>query len=330
MTSTLPEWRTGRVVSAEPVARDVRRIVIERPGSGRAEPGSHVDVRLRLGERADVRSYSVVEAEGDLITISVLRVPQSRGGSAYMHQLVPGDQLEVSQPLQHFPLRVGAPRYVLLAGGIGITALARMARVLRDVGADYTLVYVGRSRDRMAYAAELADLHGDRLVLHVDDEQTPLDVASLVASVVGHPLRAATELYMCGPIRLMNAVRLEWEAGALPLVNLRFETFGSSGWFQPEEFVVTVPDRHVETTVRTDETVLEALTRAGVDVMYDCRKGECGLCLLDVACLDGVIDHRDVFLSAEQKQGGRSLSTCVSRVVSGAAGSPPRIWLSTS
>ena len=28
--------------------------------------------------------------------------------------------------------------------------------------------------------------------------------------------------------------------------------------------------------------MLEALTRAGVDLMYDCRKGECGLCLLDV------------------------------------------------
>ena len=95
----------------------------------------------------------------------------------------PGDELEVTQPLQNFPLRVGAPRYVLLAGGIGITAVAEMARVLRHVGADYTLVYVGRSRERMAYVAELAELHGDRLVLHVDAEGTPLDVAELVGSV---------------------------------------------------------------------------------------------------------------------------------------------------
>ena len=69
----------------------------------------------------------------------------------------------MTQPLQNFPLRVGAPRYVLLAGGIGITAVAEMARVLRHVGADYTLVYVGRGRDRMAYVVELAELHGDRL-----------------------------------------------------------------------------------------------------------------------------------------------------------------------
>ena len=110
--------------------------------------------------------------------------------------------------------------------------------------------------------------------------------------------------------------------------NLRYETFGSSGWFQPEEFVVTVPERAVETIVRTDETILQALTRAGLDLMYDCRKGECGLCLLDVDRVEGVVDHRDVFLSAGQKECGRSLSTCVSRVVADAAGTAPHLWLS--
>jgi ferredoxin len=184
-----------------------------------------------------------------------------------------------------------------------------MARVLRHVGADYTLVYVGRARERMAYVAELAELHGERLVLHVDAEGSPLDVAELVRSV-----DAQTELYMCGPIRLMDAVRRSWQDAGLPPANLRYETFGSSGWFEPQEFVARVPQRRVETTVRTDETLLEALTRAGVDLMYDCRKGECGLCLLDVSSVDGALDHRDVFLSADQQATGRALATCVSRV----------------
>ena len=134
----------------------------------------------------------------------------------------------------------------------------------------------------MAYVVELAELHGDRLVLHVDAEGSPLDVAELVA--LGRCEQ--TELYMCGPIRLMDAVRRGWQDAGLPPANLRYETFGSSGWFEPEEFVVRIPQRQVETTVRTDETLLEALTRAGVDLMYDCRKGECGLCLLDV-CVRG-------------------------------------------
>jgi vanillate monooxygenase ferredoxin subunit len=329
-TSAQPDWSTGRVVATAPVARDVQRITIQRPGRGRAAPGSHVDVRVSIGDTTDVRSYSVVESddEGALLTISVLRVPQSRGGSVFMHSLAPGDELQVTQPLQNFPLSAVAPRHVLLAGGIGITAVAAMARVLHGVGADYTLVYVGRSRERMAYVDELADLHGDRLVVHVDAEQTPLDVAELVGSISGHPLGGVTELYMCGPIRLMDAVRREWDAATLPTVNLRFETFGSSGWFQPEEFVVSVPERQVETTVGTDETVLEALIRAGVDLMYDCRKGECGLCLLDVDAVQGVLDHRDVFLSAAQKDCGRSLSTCVSRVAAAQGSSTrPRVSL---
>ena len=141
---------------------------------------------MPLGAGSDVRSYSVVDSsdDGGLLTISVLRVPQSRGGSAYMHGLAAGAELPVTQPLQNFPLRVGAPRYLLLAGGIGITAVSEMARVLRTVGADYTLVYVGRGRERMAYVVELAELHGDRLVLHVDAEGTPLDVAGLVLSLI--------------------------------------------------------------------------------------------------------------------------------------------------
>jgi ferredoxin-NADP reductase len=321
----LPEWATGTVVASTPVAQDVRRLTIARPPRGRAAPGSHVDVRVPLDEGSDVRSYSVVESsdDGGLVTISVLRVRQSRGGSAFMHGLSPGDRLEVTQPLQNFPLRVGAPRYLLLAGGIGITAVTEMARVLRHVGADYTLVYVGRSRERMAYVVELTELHGDRLVLHVDAEGTPLDVTELVGSV-----DAQTELYMCGPIRLMDDVRRNWQDSGLPPANLRYETFGSSGWFEAEEFVARFPGRRVETTVRTDETLLEALTRAGVDLMYDCRKGECGLCLLDVACVEGALDHRDVFLSQAQQASNRALAACVSRVASrSGAGVPPAVEL---
>jgi ferredoxin-NADP reductase len=272
-----------------------------------------------------VRSYSVVESDedGGLLTISVLRVPQSRGGSAFMHALAPGDELAVTQPLQNFPLRVGAPRYVLLAGGIGITAVAEMARVLRHVGADYTLVYVGRSRERMAYVVELGELHGERLVPRVDAEGSPLDVGELVRS-----LDDQTELYMCGPIRLMDAVRRDWQDAGLPPANLRYETFGSSGWFEPQEFVARIPQRQVETTVRTDETLLEALARAGVDLMYDCRKGECGLCLLDVSCVEGTLDHRDVFLSRAQQASGRSLATCVSRVAATSGDRTPTVSLS--
>jgi vanillate O-demethylase ferredoxin subunit len=54
-------------------------------------------------------------------------------------------------------------------------------------------------------------------------------------------------------------------------------------------------------------------------MMFDCRKGECGLCQVDITDFDGVIDHRDVFLSEKQRQLGKKLCTCVSRAVSHSA-----------
>jgi ferredoxin-NADP reductase len=316
-TDNQAQWRTARVVAVETVATRVRRITLERPGPvRRAQPGSHIDVEVRLPGRRDTRSYSVVESGGDgrLLTISVLHTAQSRGGSAFMHSLEVGDELRTTQPLQNFPLRVGAPRYVLLAGGIGITALVEMARVLRTLRTDYTLVYVARSADRMAYREQLAELHGDRLQVFLDDEGSPLDVTALVKDVASGA--AHTELYMCGPIRLMDAVRRTWRELDLPLHDLRFETFGNSGWFDPEEFLVSVPRLGIETVVGTDTTMLEALTAAGADLMYDCRKGECGLCLVSVRDVQGTLDHRDVFLSERQQAAGTKVCTCVSRVVS--------------
>jgi len=322
-----PVWHAARVVEAEPVAAGVRRITVERPLPRQAEPGSHVDVRVRTGTGWDTRSYSVVEsnADGSRLTISVQLAAASRGGSAYMHTLAVGDELETTQPLQNFPLRIGAQRYVLLAGGIGITAIVEMARVLGSLGADYRLVYVGRSRDVMAYDDRLAAEHGERLVVHVDDEGSSLDVGSLVDDVAADSLAARTELYMCGPIRLMDAVRRAWLAAALPPTNLRYETFGNSGWFEPEPFVVRVPELGIETTVGTDTTVLDTLSAAGADLMYDCRKGECGLCLMDVAGVDGRIDHRDVFLSTAQQERGNRLCLCVSRVAADPGRNDPAV-----
>ncbi|MEX5299567.1 PDR/VanB family oxidoreductase [Kocuria sp. CPCC 205292] len=313
-------WQNAVVVAVEDVAAGIRRVVLAPEQPRPVRPGEHVDVRVLVHGEQQVRSYSVVDADDDgaQLALSVFRTPASRGGSIFMHELRPGQVLEITQPLQNFPLRVGAPSYVLLAGGIGITAVAGMAALLRRLGADYRLVYVARSRAAMAYLDELADLHGDRLEAHVDDEGGSLDVPALVAGV---PEDA--ELYMCGPIRLMDAVRRSWAERGLDRTGLRYETFGNSGWFAAEPFVVRVPRLGAEAVVGSDESLLEALEREGLDMMSDCRKGECGLCQVKVLGLAGRIDHRDVFYSDRQKEAGTSLCCCVSRVVSAAPETGP-------
>jgi vanillate O-demethylase ferredoxin subunit len=310
-------WQLGTVVEVRNVATDIQRIVIEPALRRTAEPGSHIDVMARIEGHTDKRSYSVVESseDGARLVISVLRAPLSRGGSVFMHTLQPGDQLEITQPLQNFPLRVGAERYILLAGGIGITAIISMARVLKNLRMDYTFVYAGRSRAAMAYLAELQELHGTNLVVHVDDEGTSLDVNRLVASAAD-----GTELYMCGPIRLMDAVRRSWTERELSYPNLRYETFGNSGWYDPEEFIVKVPTLGLEVAVGQGRSMLEALEDAGADMMFDCRKGECGLCEVKILRLEGAIDHRDVFYSARQQDATEKMACCVSRAVTSQTG----------
>jgi vanillate O-demethylase ferredoxin subunit len=319
---TRTHWQRARVVEVSDVAADVRRIVLapERPEP--AAPGSHIDVEI--GDRTGrVRSYSVVRSEdgGRRLTLSVRLSPTSSGGSATMHRLRAGDELTVTGPLQNFPLAVGATRYVLVAGGIGVTALVAMASTLRRRGADYTLVFAGRSRAAMAYLDDLVAEHGDRVRVHVDDEGTPLEVDDLVSGIARTPAAANTELYMCGPIGLMNAITRSWAEHDLPATNLRFETFGSSGRYPAEEFVVRLPQFDREITVASDTSILDALEAAGVETLADCRKGECGLCLAKVIDSTGSIDHRDVFLSESQKKRSSSLCLCVSRAVAADSGS---------
>jgi vanillate O-demethylase ferredoxin subunit len=184
-----------------------------------------------------------------------------------------------------------------------------MARHLRGRGTDYQFIYAGRSRKVMPYVDDLVDEHGNRVHLHMDDEDGLLDIPGLVGAC-----DPTTMLYMCGPKGLMDVVASEWRLKGLPGVNLRFETFGNSGNHPPEEFSVRIPRLGIETQVSPETTILDALLAAGADMMYDCLRGECGLCEVRVLDTTGVIDHRDVFLSEDQRRQGKTLCTCVTRV----------------
>ena len=309
-------WQHGTVVTSTPLTSAIRRIELEVEQPVRVEPGSHVEVLVTIGDTTDRRAYSVVDAseDGSRIALSVFASATSRGGAAAMHGLRPGDRVELTRPMNDFPLRRGARRYVLLAGGVGITAILGMAERLRTIREDYRFVYVGRSRGAMAYLDRAAE-HGERFELHVGDEATALDVDELVAGI-----GPGTELYVCGPIRLMDAVRRAWLERALPPSLLRMETFGNSGWFDAAPFTVRIPAIGLEARVEPHQSMLEALEAAGADMLSDCRKGECGLCEVRVLGLDGDIDHRDVFYSERQRDARSRLCCCVSRVVPGAAG----------
>ena len=205
-------WRRARVIDVREVAQHVRRIVLEPERlEAPAPPGSHIDIGVYVNGRADVRSYSVVgmSGYGTELVLGVQLARQSRGGSAYMHNLRRGQEVSITQPLQNFPLNYGRPGYVLAAGGIGITAMVAMGKALKARGAAYRFVYGARSRDLMAFLDELVPEHGDRLDLRIDDEGSSLDVADLVAGVPD-----GGELYVCGPTPMLDAIKAAWAQAA--------------------------------------------------------------------------------------------------------------------
>lgn len=309
-------WTDAVIESFEDLTPTVREFRIRPAGDAAAvqrhEPGSHLQVQLLVDGRPELRSYSLVgKPDGQTWRIAVKRLDDGRGGSRAMWRLAAGDRLQVSGPRNHFPLDFNAPAYLLVAGGIGITPLLGMAQALAgrcaQSGRSLRMLYGVRSESELAYGEMLRASLGGRLQAAVDAR---IDFAGEIAA-----LPVGAQMYVCGPVPMLDAARHAWEASGRPATDLRYETFGNSGRFSPQAFRVLIPRHALDITVPPGCSLLDALEQAGVEAVSDCKRGECGLCTLDVLALDGEIDHRDVFLSEHEKQQNTRLCACVSRVV---------------
>lgn len=304
-------WTPATLIDTRDLSPSIREFVIKPDNyNGAAYPvGSHIDVAVTIDGQPETRSYSLVgEADPRGHRIAVRRAEDSRGGSRYMWSLKPGARLEVTQPASLLSVDWSRRHYCLIAGGIGITPIIGAAQALARRGADVTLHYAVRLRGDAAYLDELAAMLGDRLVVHCSDENLRLDLDALFGSLPQDSLAL-----FCGPIRLLDAARHAWTAAGRELSDLRYETFGSSGSLPTETFRVRLKDANVEIEIPRERSILDVLNAAGHEVMSDCRRGECGICAIDVVDIEGEIDHRDVFFSDHQKGENRKICACVSR-----------------
>ena len=275
-------------------------------------PGAHIDVHIRPGL---VRQYSLHNGSdtGDGYEIAVKREPDSRGGSAAMHALEEGGLLSISAPRNNFPLDPAARHATLVAGGIGITPILGMARHLQAAGTPFTLHYFTRSADHTAFLDVLsAPDYAGRLQLH-----HALD-PDAVAAYLGRELRerpAGGHLYMCGPRPFMDLVKAA--ASAWPQDAVHLEHFGAdplqAAGLQ-DSFQVTLARSGGTYLVPEGKSIVEVLSGHGVEVEVSCEQGICGTCLTRV--LDGEPDHRDMFLTEDEKAAGDRMTLCVSRAKS--------------
>ncbi|VVQ13195.1 Carnitine monooxygenase reductase subunit [Pseudomonas fluorescens] len=298
-----------RIERIDPLTPRIRRLILvadaAQPLPG-FTPGAHIEVWIP-GSKPMWRAYSLVSLPGNVhYEIAVQLEDQSSGGSRWMHEVQVGQQVLVRAPKNHFPLVADASDYLLIAGGIGITPMLGMARALAARQRPFTLHYAGRDAERMAYLEEVQALGTARCWISGGNQARRLPLAHLLDSHA-----SGRQLYVCGPKSLIGEVLqtargLGWDDS-----QLHSELFIGSLDTEPEgAFEVELRTSGVTLQVPAGKSVLEAMIEADLDPMFDCRRGDCGVCVAQI--LEGAAEHRDLCLSARERADG-SFCTCVSR-----------------
>lgn len=271
------------------------------------EPGAHIDLVL---SPELTRQYSLCgdPAEPYRWRIGVLRAPDSRGGSEFVHsRLRVGDSVEVAGPRNNFRL-VEAEHHLFIAGGIGITPILPMLAEVSAKGGRWTLLYGGRTENSMAFLDEIRQLSGGEVHIVPQDRYGLLDLKRFLD---GH--QPGRVVYCCGPSPLIDAVEAlcaGWPSGSLHrerfAPRVRQEAVGEDG-----EFEVELASSGLRLSVPAGTSLLKVLEQAGCRISNSCRAGICGTCLVNV--LEGIPEHNDDLLDDEQRDAGKVMLPCVSR-----------------
>lgn len=307
-----------QITRAEMMTCDVRRLELSDPDGKPLPPfhaGAHLHLKTDVSAADRWRNYSIINAaaQGRHYEIAVLRQPRGRGGSLYMcDRLRIGDIILSRPPKNDFPLAVGATNHVLIAGGIGVTPILAMAETLASTERSFEFHYCCKCLEQMAFRERVLSISDVKPSLYFDgaDPSKGIDLAT----VLGTP-NDNRHAYVCGPRGMIDAAISTARSLGWPPQNIHFELFSAlaaESGDRPIEVVARASNRRV--LVPQDRSILDCLIDAGLDPVFDCKRGECGACVTTV--LDGIPEHRDYVLDDETRQFGRSMCICVSRAKS--------------
>ncbi|MFJ2975249.1 PDR/VanB family oxidoreductase [Kluyvera sp. NPDC087067] len=272
------------------------------------QAGAHLDVYLP-GEL--IRPYSLCGDPQDShhYQLGILKDSQSKGGSLAAHALREGDVVQVSEPRNLFALAEHSAHSLLIGGGIGITPMLAMAAELHRAGRSFSLHYCARTRDLAAFLPQLAACaYAPQVHLHFSDEQR-INLDAVLCDVP-----EGSHVYTCGPSRLMEAVSDRAKAHGYSPEQIHQECFSAEVETGGQPFEVVAAASGITVQVAANQTIVEALAQAGLKVCVSCKQGICGSCLTDV--LEGEPDHRDHYLTDEEKADGDQILLCCSRAKS--------------
>jgi vanillate O-demethylase ferredoxin subunit len=271
--------------------------------------GSHIDLHLPDGM---IRSYSLVNdpSERSRYVIAVNKDAASRGGSRFVHAtLRAGDIITISHPRNNFVLQEDAAHSILIAGGIGITPLLSMIRRLEALGRSWELFYAARTRLAAAFVDELSALRpGVQANLHLNFDQEPSGRMFDLAAIVKNAPDDA-HLYCCGPVPMLEAFEMATRDRPAGQVHVEYfkakEKPAAEGGFE-----VRLARSNRTIKVEAGKTILNALLDAGIAVNYACTEGVCGTC--ETRVIEGIPDHRDLFLGKSEQAANNTMMICCS------------------
>ncbi len=305
-----------RVAEVETVAWGIRRLKLVPLGmSGFPDfsGGAHTVLSMADGDRTLRNPYSLMSSPFDVSSyeVSVLRTPDSRGGSVFIHDKIrEGSELSLSPPVNLFPVDRRARRHILIAGGIGITPFMAMMRQLEHEDAPFELHYCMRSGERGAYWRALKEQYGRRAHLYFDDQGEAMPLATILDC---QPL--GTHLYVCGPSAMIDWVLKSARDAGWPDENVHHERFSAPPTGKP--FTIELARSGKTIPVAPHQSMLEAIEAAGVGAPYLCRGGACGQCESKVVSCSSALQHNDHYLSDAEKASGQKIMVCVSRIDGG-------------
>jgi len=298
--------KTGLVLlHKQRVANGIVELTFSRPSRASLpswDPGAHIDLTMPNGM---TRQYSLCGAPNrqSTWTIAVRRDPQGRGGSIYLHDLLEtGQHISAAGPRNSFVLEP-APEYLFIAGGIGITPILPMLAAASARDAAWSLIYSGQSRSSMAYL-DRVEAHASHVVVHPKDVKGRLNLDAAIG-------RAGPEsvIYCCGPERMLDGVQRHCREQGRTCRVERFQPPSPNG--AVHGFDIQLKQSGLTLAVPPDRSILDVVENAGVQILSSCRSGTCGTC--EVAVIDGVPDHKDDVLTADERRSNATVMTCVSR-----------------
>jgi ring-1,2-phenylacetyl-CoA epoxidase subunit PaaE len=343
-----PQFHPLRVDRVERLTDDAVAVTFAVPPELAADyafkPGQALTLRRVDGDRDERRSYSICAPVGAAPRVGVREVPGGFFSSYLVHEVGPGDTIEVLPPSGTFTADLSTPAdHVFVVAGSGITpALSLASTVLRDGESTVTVFYGNRRTNTVMFADELADLkdrYGTRLQLVHVLSREPRDAELTTGRLDGERLRTLVEAFvdaghvdhwwLCGPHGMVTDARELLTGLGVPAERVHQELFyvddvppqpvrGDDATVEgPSSQVTVVLDgRSTTLALPKDEPVLDSAQRVRADLPFACKGGVCGTCRARVT--DGEVQmRRNYALEPNEVEAGYVL-TCQSLPVSDA------------